>query len=362
MKNSEAEKKTPSFDGNILLFYSFDVGDHIDLKQIEEKGLLSTHTVPLSSYFKNYHIPLSFHLTNGKEPQAASDDCIISKIHHFGVLSFCYRIPFSSTLENLKVKLRDTKQQYDKKSELNAKAVFNKIESAIDDSIFYNLKNPYFALHVNPVSSIKPLEFKELYGDKIASLLRLEIKELSEHQVTDILSSQTSYYGQDLIIIDGEGSCIYDQEYFEAVEFFESTNVQQLELQYFDRLLDEELTIFYQQPTFKIPFMAYIPFASKQVATPISRLSKLRVDISVVTERLENSIKMAGDSYYSKLYALLTEKFGLRGWRESINRKLNIIQDLYQVHQDRLDTIHGEVLELIIIVLITIEIVMAFVK
>ena len=44
------------FSGNILLFYAFDVGDDIDLSHIQHKGLVDICSVPLSAYFKNYHL------------------------------------------------------------------------------------------------------------------------------------------------------------------------------------------------------------------------------------------------------------------------------------------------------------------
>ena len=111
-----------------------------------------------------------------------------------------------------------------------------------------------------------------------------------------------------------------------------------------------------------MPFSAYIPLISQRIELPVSRLAKLRVDISVITERLENSIKLAGDEYYSKLYSMLVEKMSIQEWRDSINRKLAIISDLYHVYQDRLDTIHGELLTVVIIILVALEAFLAICK
>src|SRR4029077_16566148 len=93
------------FKGNILLFYAFDVGDDIDLEMIKQKGLVSTCVMPLSAYFKNYHIPLAFRMSDEQQQAVGSvmnASCISSKLHHFGVLSYCYRIPFEDTFEDLK--------------------------------------------------------------------------------------------------------------------------------------------------------------------------------------------------------------------------------------------------------------------
>jgi hypothetical protein len=354
------------FAGNILLFYAFDVGDDIDLEMIKNRGLVSTSVMPLSAYFKNYHIPLAFRMTEEEQkpvPGLPLARCISSKVHHFGVLSYCYRIPFEDNFDDLKVKIIDIKKSFDERSEIDARSTFKNIQSAIKKPRFYSLKNSYFAVQVYPLKGQQDSEeFKARYGSKIASLLRLEVYNLSNYQRDEILASSIGYYGQDLIIVDSAASFIYDDEYYEPLEFFESANIQKLELQYFDRLLDHKLNYFYAQPSYKVPLKAYIPLISQRIEHPVSRLAKLRVDISVVTERLENSIKMAGDEYYSKLYSMLVEKMSIREWRDSINRKLKIISDLYTVYQDRLDTIHEEILTVVIIILVALEAFLAFIR
>jgi len=124
-QNQQTAEELSLFTGNILLFYAFDIGNDIDLKMIADKGLVPTHIVPLSSYFKNYHIPLSFYLRRPDEKEQADEvsDCVTSKIHNFGVLSLCYRIPFKTSFEQLKLEVIETKQIYDKKSDTDAHEV-----------------------------------------------------------------------------------------------------------------------------------------------------------------------------------------------------------------------------------------------
>jgi hypothetical protein len=356
------QKQKENVTGNILLFYAFDIGDDVDLEEIRTKNLVPTYKVPLSHYFKDYHVPLAYRiLEDTNKGSTERQDAVLNKIHHFGALSFCYKIPFDDSFEQLKQKIIDIKSKYDEQSKVDAKRVLKKIMPAVSKPHFYNVKNDYFAVQVNPIEEkFTPDEFKNVYGSKIASLLRLETERLSDYQQDEILNSVTGYYGQDLIIIDSEASFIYDDEYFEPMEFFESANVQQMELQYFDRLLDKKLQYFYQQEPHKIPVKAYVPLLGRRVELPATRLARLRVDISVVTERLENSIKMTGDAYYSTLYSMLVDRLSLQEWRESINRKLDIIGDLYRVHQEHLDTIHDEMLTVVIIVLIALEIILAF--
>lgn len=347
--------------GNILFFYMADVGDDIDTDVIKEKNLLKTSDIHLSPFFKYYHIPLSFHMKESysESELGAQGYSLFRKIYNFGVISFCYRVPFEESLEDLKHKIIEIKRHIDTLCRGETKEVYDKILPTIKEPHFYNIESSYFAVQVNPLKDkkITANDFKERFGNKIASLLRLELQSLSEYQVTDILSSSTGYYGQDMIIVDTDGAFIYDDEFFEPLEFFESANIEKLELQYFDRFLDKKLNHFYAERAYKVPLVAYIPLVSARLDLPILRLAKWRVDISVETERLQNSVKLAGDTYFSNVYELLVRRFLLREWRESINKKLDIIKDLYTVFQDRLDTIRAEMLEIIIIILIAIEII-----
>ncbi len=355
--------KSELVSGNLLFFYVLDIANDINLDLIKEKRILNTIDVPLSPFFKNYHIPLPFIMPHDREKRLEGFNeeahCIYRKLYSFGVLSLCYRVPFEASFEDLKTKMISDKKIFDKMSDREARSIFDTISSAITEPNFFNLKHNYCAIQVKPLlNKMTPDEFKETYGARIASLLKLETQRLSDYQMDEILSSTTGYYGQDLIIIDSDAAFIYDEEYFEPIEFIESANIEKLELQYFDRVLDLKLHKFYAQESYKLPLRAYIPLITEHLNLPIFHLAKLKVDISVVTERLENCINMTGDAYFSKLYSMLVQKLLLKEWRESINKKLNIIKDLYTVHQDRLDTLHDGILMLIIIIFMMLEVFM----
>ncbi|MBX9830670.1 hypothetical protein K2X40_01835 [Candidatus Babeliales bacterium] len=353
------QSPTLKVSGNILLFYVYDIGDDVDLDTIRKKNFVKIADTPLSPFFKHYHVPLSFRFKDENEEQdliKQGGHCLFRKVYNFGVISFCYRIPYEESLEDLKHKLGAVKKKFDLLSKQAALEAFQSIQSAVNKPHFANLEGSYVAVQITPLPAITAEQFRDENSPKIASLLRLEMQTLSERQRTEVLSATTSYYGQDMIIVDTNVALIYDDEFFEPLEFFESASIEKLELQYFDRVLDEKLNYFYAQSSYKIPLIAYIPFMSSQVDLPVSRLAKLRVDISVVTERLENSVTSSGDFYFSNFYAILVDRFFIKEWRDSINRKLDIIKDLYTVYQDRLDTIHEEFLSLVIIILIVMEV------
>ncbi len=358
-----------TFAGDIIFFYAYDIGDDIDLEMIKSQHLVSTYSMPLSVRFKNYHIPISYHLRGpnlvsegegyehftGTEAidQTIDDEnvrpqCfVLSKIHGFGVLSYCYRIPFKGSLGNLKKRLIELKSEYDQISDSHAYETFKKIHSAVTSPQFCNLKNDYFTVHISPQRSTVPSDkLMETYGGDIASLLRLEVDLLSFYQQDMILRSRTGYYGDELMVIDSGGSFVYDDTCYDSMELFEFVTIQLLELQYFDRLLDRRLHTFYTY---------HLDSPKARTATSIAELAQLRVDISVITERLENSIRMSGDEYYSDIYERLVKKLSIDRWREGVQRKLDIIRDLYEVQQTGQDLVFHKRWTLVIVALIALE-------
>lgn len=359
-----------TFAGDIIFFYAYDVGDDIDLEMIKSQHLVPTYNTPLSARFKNYHIPISYHLRGddiisegeGYEGQASSERRLntnshtdaastpcyaLSKIHSFGVLSYCYRIPFEGTLSTLKKKLIELKSEYDQSSDVVAYDTFKKIHSAIVSPQFCNLKNDYFTVHISPLrSSVSSEKIMESFGGDIASLLRLELNPLSFYQQDTILRSRTGYYGDELIVIDSGGSFVYDDKCYDSMELFEFVTIQMLELQYFDRLLDRRLHGFYTD---------HIDGPKHRGPLGIAELAQLRVDISVITERLENSIRMSGDEYYTDIYERLVKKLSINRWRDAVQRKLDIIRDLYEVQQTSQDLIFHKRYTIVIVWLIALE-------
>lgn len=339
------------FAGNIFIFHAFDVGEEIHLERI--KQLQSQKQQPLSKYFKNYHVPLQVDLTGHTSPS-----CNI-KVHGFGVISVRYQIPYHDTLENLRAKINEIEASYEDKSVQDANALFELIKNEIKQPRFFHLRTSYNIIQATPTPETDILTLKKESGSTIASLLRFETETLSEYQKDEILATSIGYYRNDLIIIDTDAAFLYDDEYEELLDLFEFANLQQLELQYFDRTLDKKLSAAYEQKVQKPPFKAYLPFIGTLLSDPVAELGQLRVDISVITERLENSIKLAGEAYYSELYGLLKEKLDLNNWKDSINRKLSIILSISNVYQHQMEAIRENIISLSIIVLIFLELMLA---
>jgi uncharacterized Rmd1/YagE family protein len=94
----------------------------------------------------------------------------------------------------------------------------------------------------------------------------------------------------------------------------------------------------------------------------VRELSELRLDTATLRERLTNALKLVGDLYLTKIYARTAARLHLDQWQRSIDGKLELIQKISDVFTDRAATARAEILEVAIIVLIVVEIVLAFVR
>jgi uncharacterized Rmd1/YagE family protein len=92
------------------------------------------------------------------------------------------------------------------------------------------------------------------------------------------------------------------------------------------------------------------------------QLGELKVEANALFERTGNVLKLVGDSYLARVYRLVDTRFHLDAWEKNIQRKLEVAEGVYQVVADQASSFRGEFLELIVVLLIALEIVMAFVR
>lgn len=341
-----------TISGRIYIFHAFDVGEEIDLAAVADHKQLQTLKRPLPKYFKNYHIPLSVALPQ-HDTGTNMIACDAAQLHNFGVISLRYVRPFKCTIEELRAQLIASDDASLAQSALDAQQIFNTIQSHIVQAKFYHIHRTYALIQIDDLpANLDVTSLRAQYGSTIASLLRFETETLSAHEQNEIWNDAFSYYHKDLIIVDTHATLLCDEEYEEVLDLFEFANVQNVELQYFDRILDKQLNTAYEHERRQNPWTVYLPFVG---SNQISDLNKVKVDISVITDRIETSIKLAGEEYVSKLYDALSLQLDLPSWRESINRKLGIIQDISSIYQHDLEMVRQDMFSSLIIILITLE-------
>ncbi|WMW25829.1 hypothetical protein RE474_03690 [Methanolobus sediminis] len=189
-------------------------------------------------------------------------------------------------------------------------------------------------------------------------LLAGERSEFSPQMIDEILKATHSYTKNDRAIFSWDSALICDPDtptdLFDLIEF---ANVQVFELRYYDRELSRSMEKMYEDIALadKLPFFK----RRKLYRAIMTKLMQDTAALSEVTEKVNNLIKVTEDVYYARVYATVLKTLRSEQWTESVNRKIDMIQDNYSMLSDEVRIEHSNYLEWIIIVLIAIEIVMA---
>lgn len=275
MKNTshptdQSSNDNQMFSGIIYFFYAFDVGDDINLVEVEKILKPMIHQRAWPKYLTSYHRPVCVDLIPA-DPSRPRPYYV--NIHPFGAISMVYAINFKGTLTSLRDKLADLDSQFQEQAIQNALKLYNSIKQHIGKANFFHQKNSYLVVTIQPQpETIATPTLREKYGSVIASTLRFEKNHISSFQLEDILESATGYYREDLVIIDTEAAFVYDKEHQDLLDFFELATVQQLELRYFDKLIAQKLDVIYDKALQTPSFKNCLPFIGT-LYDPISELS-----------------------------------------------------------------------------------------
>jgi hypothetical protein len=140
----------------------------------------------------------------------------------------------------------------------------------------------------------------------------------------------------------------------------EIANAQLLELRYYDELLDDELPRMYDRV--EIAHRRFRALARRRYARLARQLHALVADVTEITERIDNAVKVTEDVYLARIYGVALEVFRVASWGRAVDRKLAIIRDTYSTLYDDAATARAEILEFAIVLLIVVELIVAFIR
>jgi hypothetical protein len=215
-----------------------------------------------------------------------------------------------------------------------------------------------FRVHQLEKPNGAPYAVGELSDEVIARLLLSESKPLSPGARADLLSQRFSYYEDDLAVLTWSAALVVEPAAADTdVQYvLEFANAQLLELRFHDAVLDSELPRTYDEiATARQRFKLLGRRFSRLLAALQARVA----DATEAVERVDNSLKVTDDVYLARIYAAALDIFRGPTWRRGIDRKVAIIRDAYAMLNAESQARRTEVLELIIIVLIAVEIVLA---
>jgi len=358
-------------DGTLLVYRLFDVADALDLSRAEvllsaprsRLKLVGAQTdtaldiprPPLQVALGRRQLPLA----GGPRPAEAS-----ARLFDYGVVSVVYRlvIPPGTELAELIPLAEELSAAATPAVDQAARAEAEELARALAPTL--ERPHRWEGLETYQVFFVRALEqpasaAEVLAGAPIAELLLGETSEvpLSRDERNDVLGHAYSYLADDLAVVDWNSAFLLEPSGVGDIpDLLEFATAHLLELRYYDALLDRELHAIYDELGAKGGFADLFTLRQARLQR---RTAALLLELSEMTERLENAIKIVGDFYLARLYQSSVRRFRLPAWQESVLRKERLLSGVNELMKGTADRRRGELLELTVILLITWEILYA---
>ncbi|MGC8817120.1 MAG: hypothetical protein ACP5PX_04865 [Candidatus Hadarchaeum sp.] len=375
-----------SLTGRVVFQYFYDCGGEVELEKVPLEKLNVIHRVapkrlrvlaPKYGEVGLQPLEISFGTKNIDGHEARVD----GRIFPIGVIEIYIVIEFRNAslkslirlvrLDEHPVKVSGTEVEF----ETLAREYFEKLLETIKPALTspypaYKHPETYTLIMITESSpKLKAQDFLRRFRKQTAGILRgeKEWRRLSDKEVEDALKSYLSYSEDDIVIVDWYSALMSGAvNYMDELEhMIELAKIQLLELKTYDKLLDMRLERAYDS--------LYAVFTGARVgmlwgrrwygklALAAGELAEWRVEVTDLVEDMRNILKFTGDWYLGKLYRIASERFRIQDWLALVDRKLNQLQELYAMAMERVDVHRARTLELLIILLIAIEVVLALV-
>jgi hypothetical protein len=357
-----------SLDVVIHLDYAFDVGYEIDLEHARSllQGVSGTlprrKRTPESIRYRPGPIRLPLQadgLTLPRGVPTLKPPSGELSIFDFAAISLALQFPVRIDPDDL-LRLAGGLAE---PSELNAQVRafvwpwIEKIRPAVEGFEVSDLSEEYIVFQVSEVRA----NWLETHAPWIAGLVRLESGPLSEHEIAEATRLSISYTPDDLVTLDWAAGFVADHDCADTLQIIEFANVQLLEFRHIDDRLDDRLEAAYRliRPSHR----RRRPLAIWRTHGAAMRsVRELEIEATSLFERADNALKLIGDQYLSRVFDLASTRFHLRGWQQSIRRKLETVGDVYDLLVQQAGGQRAELLEIIVVLLIAMEVALALIR
>ncbi|MHB8919309.1 MAG: hypothetical protein ACYC4H_14880 [Desulfocucumaceae bacterium] len=344
----------------IYLYRIYDVAGEIRLDLVEK---LLSRIKPTSRMRPSKIKPKSIHIPNppvtvelGEDSRQFSEGLYtvhyFARIHDLGVISIIMRISIPPDFDYGQIHRLAVHLYNDESLESAFNQRLEEISATLREAMIRPEKTGF-------------IEDYSIYyfrawdpGWDPAPLLLAETEPLSDQLRQEVLANSFSYGKDDLAVITWDSALVYDASGSADIpDLLEFANSQLLELRYYDNLLSQEMDKMYDSLGEAETISRYR--RRSHYRRIMNRMMELVIDISEITERIHNSLKVTEDVFYARVYSSALSIFRTRAWAESIDRKITIIQQNYTLLSNEVATQQSTILELAIVLLIVLEIVLA---
>lgn len=349
--------------GVLHIYVAFDWGDEVELERARPlvagsyQALPRRKRTPSSFSYRPPPLYVALEATRFELPELGAVTATTgATIFDFGAVSLAFHVPLNATpaaLACLAGALAESSPLV-QLARTVLTPLYRQLLPAIRDPEWHDdLSEEYFVFEFKP-------EYLPMTRDAawVAGLVHLEAAPLSPEEVTEATRLRLSYSPDDLFVPDWTAAVLVDRECGETLQAIEFANLQLLEFRHIDNRLDASLTQAWRviQPLTR----SALPFW-RMFDRPLRIIGGLKVEANDLFERAGNVLKLVGDPYLARVYRLVASRFHLETWEQSIRRKLEAVEATYGVVADQARDFRMEFLEVIVVVLILLEVVLAFI-
>lgn len=192
----------------------------------------------------------------------------------------------------------------------------------------------------------------------VVGLMRNEVEEMDSDVVDSALKeSSLKYSSNDLVVVGWDSAVLFSDnasEFPEMIEVLIAGNIQLLQLRLLNKELEEGLDSINRLLTkSKFPWW--------KLRKVLQHIIELRTTSLFELEKTKANINLLGDWYTATLYALAARKFHLDEKMSEVEKRLEALEDMYEMLSGRVDSSYMLLMEFLITGLIIFEIVMAFI-
>ncbi|HAE22183.1 MAG TPA: hypothetical protein DCG47_07660 [Spirochaetaceae bacterium] len=381
-KRAALAKAAPSYAVEIVRMSLYDVGRSINLKKATEllpgspgMRIMRRRDTPQSHMMPT---PLCVDLRSGPQKTTFDDNVegfsAMARIYDEGVISVVARLKLVASIEELhgieERAVSSTIRNLDTYNDERYKIILEQLLPAISQDHYDTErmeKEDYTAFCFADVG-MSPSDFLEANGKALTTLMSGEPWNASIHlsQVRKSMSNPYSYSENDLAIFDMDKCVIIDSErdYEDLLLITELANYQFLELRTLDRLLDrwldeaeDDVNAFYNKVPRNVKSKRKRTIRSGALQRKLAVIQALRLDALFILENLENSSKIIGDYFLGSVYEHLCGIFNTAGWTRSVERRLDALQNVYEIVKGDKNERTMLVLEIVFIIVCIIPII-----
>ena len=348
-----------------MIYRLYDVAWDIDLVKVEERvreyKRQSIDRKRFSKAFEFANPPLSLKLRSFEADLGGRQRGVnvFAKAYEYGVLSIIFEMPFKDLpLADFDSLARSVEELFKDDFLKEADGLVRDLGEALHNVYRSRCEEDYIIYFIREINPPLKSAGDLIRIHDVRGLLLYEEGETPPSDVSkdELRSYSFSYSDRDLVVLSWDKALVLEPGgSMDIPDLLEFANAQLLELRVYDDMLDKELDNINDRIISQVsPSIWKI----KRYEALAARVMRTVMDLTRITERIDNSLKVTEDVYYARVYSSALSLFKVQQWERSLERKINIATRFYDMLYREISNKRTEILELIIVILIVIEIVL----